>query len=1211
MSGQNIPEYIIRGIEKAIEISKNCINEDENPRPKVGAVLIKDEYIIETAYRGEIEEGDHAEFTLLQKKTELTNFEDTILITTLEPCTSRSHLKLSCAEWIIRSGIKEVWIGLEDPNPDITNRGAILLRDKGIAVERFPHKYVEQIRVLCKPFWDFQMNKYRHDAMAIPQNIKVESKFKETIQEVGEKFRPYLDHCIDQEDYIDCLGEKIPLVKDYNLFNFSLEAKDISEKRFLFNNIYYQSSSSQFNFETFFKELLKENKRCVILRGSSGIGKSRLLKYLERFYASEMLTKEEAKIPILIDLNYWSQRKSIFESFIEKIFNQISITEAELNSLLKENKFIILMDAFNEIKLEERTDFLKDLTHFKDFSPDTNIIISMTPNTEFGFMDGDLTNLWMFPIKLENFKSLYESLGLSLDFDEFLTHIKGYNLNELIQIPLFLNFSLVYLKNQQTLPSSKYEIIDNLLKDYFEVFLRRKYTFDSIIGSRPIWQETLEKLSFYMHVKLEDNKIKSEDLLKLFSDSIENYNTGSLSYLKLHISDLIEFFINYNVLKFENDYYKFTHDILFEYYCGLRLAKIINNNKKLGIKRNIFHQYNLKNSLVIAFPLINNKKYINKCKKRNKFIFIEGNLQKDLITGDENTFAEEFLLKKIDTEYFYLQKLVYPLIITLLKFSNRKEDILIMIIENVKAQRFKEEALLKLGSLKSIKAKEYLLDFKGAQSSIRYRDVALCAFDDKATQEFLINELGSVWHGTDYPSMMGQGLLKLQKQDKLEETVFEEVLRLFISPPEKLKFNFQDRKEYKDAYSIAHSLREGLRHILIERNDPNIIPQLIKVLDFEKFNYRSIIDVIERILDEPNYRKIFTMVFNDDLDIKIKIPLIEVVKRALYKLDFHHIINFIEDIPNQIEDRHLEIYYSDIIELLCIEERFINFNKNKVIEILRKIMYYGPIIQTSVVKVINKISPMYFFEDDNRITPIYYRAYEEILNMIKNHKMEKYKQILIENAKKCIPHWMQGANKSFHNFFLFFKILDVLMVIDGYPEVKGLLGEFLNQIDNWENINHVGFEILNKFENSDKMQFIKKIYNGYSQISKEEKNFSPSIFIGSIHPFESDEFLDFNLQILKEHAISDDLLAEEVVRNLIHLNPVNNSREIFDVYTTGVHQRLIPPMLRLISTIMPKKSLKINKRYLKSEDWLIKNTAFDEIHKIYSKENELWYNNEE
>lgn len=69
-----IPDYIIKAIKKSIEISMNCEDKDKNIHPKVGAVLIKDEEIIETAYRGEIIPGDHAEFILFEKKCDFNFF---------------------------------------------------------------------------------------------------------------------------------------------------------------------------------------------------------------------------------------------------------------------------------------------------------------------------------------------------------------------------------------------------------------------------------------------------------------------------------------------------------------------------------------------------------------------------------------------------------------------------------------------------------------------------------------------------------------------------------------------------------------------------------------------------------------------------------------------------------------------------------------------------------------------------------------------------------------------------------------------------------------------------------------------------------------------------------------------------------------------------------------------------------------------------------
>jgi ATP-dependent DNA helicase RecG len=56
---------------KALEVMKQSINEpraDGKPSPLVGAVLVKSDGTIDTPCRGELRQGDHAEFTLLERK---------------------------------------------------------------------------------------------------------------------------------------------------------------------------------------------------------------------------------------------------------------------------------------------------------------------------------------------------------------------------------------------------------------------------------------------------------------------------------------------------------------------------------------------------------------------------------------------------------------------------------------------------------------------------------------------------------------------------------------------------------------------------------------------------------------------------------------------------------------------------------------------------------------------------------------------------------------------------------------------------------------------------------------------------------------------------------------------------------------------------------------------------------------------------------------
>ena len=55
-------------MELAVAVMRQSIPEprpDGKASPKVGAVLLKPDGRVETAYRGELRHGDHAEFTLL------------------------------------------------------------------------------------------------------------------------------------------------------------------------------------------------------------------------------------------------------------------------------------------------------------------------------------------------------------------------------------------------------------------------------------------------------------------------------------------------------------------------------------------------------------------------------------------------------------------------------------------------------------------------------------------------------------------------------------------------------------------------------------------------------------------------------------------------------------------------------------------------------------------------------------------------------------------------------------------------------------------------------------------------------------------------------------------------------------------------------------------------------------------------------------------
>lgn len=144
-------------MEQAVEIMRQSVVEprtDGKASPLVGAVLRKPDGTIEVACRGELRHGDHAEFTLLERKNRDCKLDGSALFVTLEPCApgSRRHPKLGCAERIVLARIKEVWIGLEDPDPTVDRKGIKYLQDKGVVVHMFDRDLQEEIQKANKAF---------------------------------------------------------------------------------------------------------------------------------------------------------------------------------------------------------------------------------------------------------------------------------------------------------------------------------------------------------------------------------------------------------------------------------------------------------------------------------------------------------------------------------------------------------------------------------------------------------------------------------------------------------------------------------------------------------------------------------------------------------------------------------------------------------------------------------------------------------------------------------------------------------------------------------------------------------------------------------------------------------------------------------------------------------------------------------------------------
>lgn len=132
----NSPRYLNMADKNAEYFMRLALKEAKkglgrtSPNPCVGAVIVKNDVVIATGYHKRAG-TPHAEIHALRKAGKEASGAD--LYVTLEPCSHHGRTA-PCCHAVAASGIKNVIIGMSDPNPLVDGSGVDYLRSNGIEV---------------------------------------------------------------------------------------------------------------------------------------------------------------------------------------------------------------------------------------------------------------------------------------------------------------------------------------------------------------------------------------------------------------------------------------------------------------------------------------------------------------------------------------------------------------------------------------------------------------------------------------------------------------------------------------------------------------------------------------------------------------------------------------------------------------------------------------------------------------------------------------------------------------------------------------------------------------------------------------------------------------------------------------------------------------------------------------------------------------------
>lgn len=214
------------------------------------------------------------------------------------------------------------------------------------------------------------------------------------------------------------------------------------------------------------EEVLSTGKPALIL-GEPGSGKTYLTKYLVKYIIERGVSVENPKIPVRIKAKMWGNQFNAIPDAISKELEYLveNINPDIVKSDINANKFIIIIDGYDEIRGEKKGDLTWTIGIIAG-SRKAQIILT---SREANYHKELSRKFFVWKIKSLSNKQIDQYAKQVYSFDFFSHHLREQNLLELARLPLYLFMLCEITKDHEGhIPNNKAKIQERFAQFFLE-----------------------------------------------------------------------------------------------------------------------------------------------------------------------------------------------------------------------------------------------------------------------------------------------------------------------------------------------------------------------------------------------------------------------------------------------------------------------------------------------------------------------------------------------------------------------------------------------------------------------------------------------------------------------------------------------------------------------------------------------------------------------